>query len=128
MLYLCGKIHAIMSKKDDAFDFVLDKIAQNAAQKLRLDPSDPRYVYAIGSILIALSGPDTDDFIAARTMKQLQQAGHTLPEEEVLQLVKQCREKCPRHQFALEKALDDIENYDCSGEEAFEGLSAFLAK
>ena len=117
-----------MVNKDDAFDFVLDKIAKEALRKLTLNPDEPSYVFAVGRILMAFCGPNTDDFIAERTLHRVQQAGFSLTAEEITQLVQQCREKCMKHQFALENAFNDIEEYDCSGEEAFRHVSGFLAR
>ena len=115
-----------MSQKDDAFEFVLNRIAERAVRRLGLDAGDPRYAFLLRNLLISLCGPNEDEYIAAEMMSYLNEEGYDMEQEEVQRIVSEARVQCDPHVFALQTALNDIEESNLSGETAFDNIRGFL--
>ena len=115
-------------EKDEAFEYVLDKVSRNALAKLQMDPNDERYVSLVGFILVHFSETNTDEYLIQLAQRYLAHEDIRMAEEEVREIVLKTREKCDRQQFALETAFDQIENDNLSGEEVYENLRPFLSR
>lgn len=117
---------SVMSQKDDAFEYVLNRIADRAVRRLGLDAGDPRYAFLLRNLLNSLCGPDGDEYIAAEMMSYLNEEGYDMEQEEVQRIVSEARVQCDPHVFALQTALNDIEESNLSGETAFDNIRGFL--
>ena len=115
-------------EKDEAFEYVLDKIARNALQKLQMDPDDERYVFLVKLVLVNFSELNTDEYLFQYVQKHLENKNIQIPQEEVQEIVRKTRENCDRQHYALELALDQIENNNLSGIEVYNNLSGFLSR
>lgn len=117
---------SVMSQKDDAFEYVLNRIADRAVRRLGLDAGDPRYAFLLRNLLISLCGPDGDEYIAAEMMSYLNEEGYDMEQEEVQRIVSEARVQCDPHVFALQTAFNDIEESNLSGETAYDNIRGFL--
>ena len=117
---------SVMSQKDDAFEYVLNRIADRAVRRLGLDAGDPRYAFLLRNLLISLCGPDGDEYIAVEMMSYLNEEGYDMEQEEVQRIVSEARVQCDPHVFALQTALNDIEELNLSGETAYDNIRGFL--
>ena len=115
-------------EKDEAFEYVLDKIAKNALTKLQMDPEDERYVFLVGFVLIHFSELNSDEYLIELAQKHLEHRQMQMSAEEVREIVVKTRANCDRQQFALETAFDQIENDNLTGEEVYKNLSHFLSR
>lgn len=115
-------------EKDEAFEYVLDKVSRNALVKLQMDPDDERYVSLVGFILVHFSETNTDEYLIQLAQRYLAHEDIRMAEEEVREIVLKTREKCDRQQFALETAFDQIENDHLSGKEVYKNLRPFLSR
>ena len=115
-------------EKDEAFEYVLDKVSRNALVKLQMDPNDERYVSLVGFILVHFSETNTDEYLIQLAQRYLAHEDIRMAEEEVRDIVLKTREKCDRQQFALETAFDQIANANPSGAEAYEKLHPALRR
>ena len=114
-------------EKNEAFEYVLDKIAKNALTKLQMDPEDERYVFLVGFVLIHFSELNSDEYLIEMAQKYLEHRQMKMSEEEVREIVVETCANCDRQHYALEIAIDQIENYNLSGKEVCENLSHFLS-
>lgn len=48
-------------EKDEAFEYVLDKVARNALLKLQMNPNVERYVVVVKLVLVNFSELHSDD-------------------------------------------------------------------
>ena len=117
---------SVMSQKDDAFEYVLNRITDRAVRRLGLDAGDPRYAFLLRNLLISLCGPDGDEYIAVEMMSYLNEEGYDMEQEEVQRIVSEARVQCDPHVFALQTALNDIEELNLSGETAYDNIRGFL--
>ena len=59
-------------------------------------------------------------------MSYLNEEGYDMEQEEVQRIVSEARVQCDPHVFALQTALNDIEESNLSGETAFDNIRGFL--
>ena len=114
-------------EKDEAFEYVLDKIARNALLKLQMNPNDERYIVLLKFVLVNFSELNTDEYLCQYVQRHLEHQNIQIPQEEVQEIIRQTRVNCDRQHYALEVALDQIENDNLSGEEVCNNLSHFLS-
>lgn len=114
-------------EKDEAFEYVLDKIARNALLKLQMDPNDERCVVVVKLVLANFSELNSDDYLCQYVQRHLEYQNIQIPQEKLQEIVHQTRANCDRQHYALEVALDQIENYNLCGEEVCNNLSHFLS-
>ena len=78
-------------------------------------------------MLINFSEMNTDEDVLRIVQKHMEYHSIQLPEAEVLDIIRNTRANCDRQRFAVEQALDQIEN-NLSGEEVYNNLSGFLSR
>ena len=114
-------------EKDEAFEYVLDKVARNALLKLQMNPNDERYVVVVKLVLVNFSELHSDDYLCQYVQRHLEHWNIQLPQEEVQEIVRLTRANCDRQHYAIEVASDQIENDNLGGEEVCNNLSHFLS-
>lgn len=112
-------------KKDRAFDYVLDHVTDEALKKLNLS-SD--YHLLVSNILLYMGEDVPEEYVVSRVLGAAKKLGLAQSKEEIERVAAEVIEKCPRHRFALELAINDIEEYNLSGEEVFNGIHGFLMR
>ncbi len=111
---------------DNRYTIVLDEVAKCALSAIGLDNEDDQYIDLMGTILVGILSKESDDLIAAKALGQLLLAGFMLPEDEIKKMCKTTREKCDKLLFGLGIAIDNLNVYNCTAEEALQSIRIFL--
>jgi hypothetical protein len=80
----------------------------------------------MGTILLGISSEESDDAIAGRAFAQLALSGFMLPMEDIKKMCKDTREKCKKQLFGLQIAMNSLQEYHCSAEDALTQIAMFL--
>lgn len=109
---------------NEAFKYVLDKIARNALEKLQMDPNDERYVVVVKLVLFNFDQPNTDEELFQYVQRYLENNNIQIPQEEVQKIICQTRANLKYHHLALRDTFKQIEKYNnLSGEEVYSDVS-----
>ena len=112
--------------EDVEFDIVLNEVSKSALIAIGLDNEDENSIKLMGTILIGISSEDSDDAIAGRAFGQLAMSGFMLPMEDIKEMCRKTREKCKKQLFGLQIAMNSLQEYHCSAEEALSQIHMFL--
>ena len=113
-------------EEDDEYDVVLDEISKSALTAIGFDNEDSQSVGLMGTILLGISSEESDDAIAGRAFAQLSLSGFMLPMEDIKKMCKDTREKCKKQLFGLQIAMNSLQEYHCSAEDALTQIAMFL--
>ena len=111
---------------NDEYNVVLDAISKSALTAIRFDNEDSQSVGLMGTILLGISSEESDDAIAGRAFAQLALSGFMLPMEDIKKMCKDTREKCKKQLFGLQIAMNSLQEYHCSAEDALTQIAMFL--
>ena len=112
--------------EDVEFDIVLNEVSKSALIAIGLDNEDENSIKLMGTILIGISSEDSDDAIAGRAFGQLAMSGFMLPMEDIKEMCRKTREKCKKQLFGLQIAMNSLQEYHCSAEDALTQIAMFL--
>ena len=104
--------------EDVEFDIVLNEVSKSALIAIGFDNEDENSIKLMGTILIGISSEDSDDAIAGRVFGQLAMSGFMLPMEDIKEMCRKTREKCKKQLFGLQIAMNSLQEYHCSAEDA----------
>ena len=111
---------------NDEYNFVLDEISKSALTAIGFDNEDSQSVGLMGTILLGISSEESDDAIAGKAFAQLALSGFMLPMEDIKKMCKDTREKCKKQLFGLQIAMNSLQEYHCSAEDALTQIAMFL--
>ena len=111
---------------NDEYNVVLDEISKSALTAIGFDNEDSQSVGLMGTILLGISSEESDDAIAGRAITQLAFSGFMLPMEDIKKICKDTREKCKKQLFGLQIAMNSLQEYHCSAEDALTQIAMFL--
>lgn len=111
---------------NDEYNVVLDEISKSALTAIGFDNEDSQSVGLMGTILLGISSEESDDAIAGRAIAQLALSGFMLPMEDIKKMCKDTREKCKKQLFGLQIAMNSLQEYHCSAEDALTQIAMFL--
>lgn len=111
---------------NDEYNVVLDEISKSALTAIGFDNEDSQSVGLMGTILLGISSEESDDAIAGRAITQLAFSGFMLPMEDIKKMCKDTREKCKKQLFGLQIAMNSLQEYHCSAEDALIQIAMFL--
>ena len=111
---------------NDEYNVVLDEISKSALTAIGFDNEDSQSVGLMGTILLGISSEESDDAIAGRAFAQLALSGFMLPMEDIKKMCKDTREKCKKQLFGLQIAMNSLQEYHCSAEDALTQIAMFL--
>ncbi len=111
---------------NDEYNVVLDEISKSALTVIGFDNEDSQSVGLMGTILLGISSEESDDAIAGRAFAQLVLSGFMLPMEDIKKMCKDTREKCKKQLFGLQIAMNSLQEYHCSAEDALTQIAMFL--
>lgn len=111
---------------NDEYNVVLDEISKSALTAIGFDNEDSQSVGLMGTILLGISSEESDDAIAGRVFAQLALSGFMLPMEDIKKMCKDTREKCKKQLFGLQIAMNCLQEYHCSAEDALTQIAMFL--
>ena len=83
-------------------------------------------VYIVNEFFLSISSEDSDDAIAGRVFGQLAMSGFMLPMEDIKEMCRKTREKCKKQLFGLQIAMNSLQEYHCSAEDALTQIAMFL--
>lgn len=112
--------------EDVEFDIVLNGVSKSALIAIGFDNEDENSSKLMGTILIGISSEDSDDAIAGRAFGQLAMSGFMLPMEDIKEMCRKTREKCKKQLFGLQIAMNSLQEYHCSAEDALTQIAMFL--
>ena len=112
--------------EDVEFDIVLNEVSKSALIAIGFDNEDENSIKLMGTILIGISSEDSDDAIAGRAFGQLAMSGFMLPMEDIKEMCRKTREKCKKQLFGLLIAMNSLQEYHCSAEDALTQIAMFL--
>ncbi len=112
--------------EDVEFDIVLNEVSKSALIAIGFDNEDENSIKLMGTILIGISSEDSDDAIAGRAFGQLAMSGFMLPMEDIKEMCRKTREKCKKQLFGLQIAMNSLQEYHCSAEDALTQIAMFL--
>lgn len=112
--------------EDVEFDIVLNEVSKSALIAIGFDNEDENSIKLMGTILIGISSEDSDDAIAGRALGQLAMSGFMLPMEDIKEMCRKTREKCKKQLFGLQIAMNSLQEYHCSAEDALTQIAMFL--
>lgn len=112
--------------EDVEFDIVLNEVSKSALIAIGFDNEDENSIKLMGTILIGISSEDSDDAIAGRVLGQLAMSGFMLPMEDIKEMCRKTREKCKKQLFGLQIAMNSLQEYHCSAEDALTQIAMFL--
>ena len=112
--------------EDVEFDIVLNEVSKSALIAIGFDNEDENSIKLMGTILIGISSEDSDDAIAGRVFGQLAMSGFMLPMEDIKEMCRKTREKCKKQLFGLQIAMNSLQEYHCSAEDALTQIAMFL--
>ena len=90
------------------------------------EETDSTMVNLMGTILCGINSGESDELIAVKAIAELLLSGYALDENSIKEMSKNTREKCQKHLFALQIAIDTIQDYHCSAEEALSQIANIL--
>ncbi len=105
---------------------VLNVISKKALQTIGEEETDSTMVNLMGTILCGINSGESDELIAVKAIAELLLSGYALDENSIKEMSKNTREKCQKHLFALQIAIDTIQDYHCSAEEALSQIANIL--
>lgn len=111
---------------NDEYNVVLDEISKSALTAIGFDNEDSQSVGLMGTILLGISSEESDDAIAGRAIAQLALSGFMLPMEDIKKMCKDTREKCKKQLLGLQIAMNSLQEYHCSAEDALTQIAMFL--
>lgn len=111
---------------NDEYNVVLDAISKSALTAVGFDNEDSQSVGLMGTLLLGISSEESDDAIAGRAFAQLALSGFMLPMEDIKKMCKDTREKCKKQLFGLQIAMNSLQEYHCSAEDALTQIAMFL--
>ena len=111
---------------NDEYNVVLDGISKSALTAIGFDNEDSQSVGLMVTILLGISSEESDDAIAGRAFAQLALSGFMLPMEDIKKMCKDTREKCKKQLFGLQIAMNSLQEYHCSAEDALTQIAMFL--
>ncbi len=111
---------------NDEYNVVLDEISKSALTAIGFDNEDSQSVGLMRTILLGISSEESDDAIAGRAFAQLALSGFMLPMEDIKKMCKDTREKCKKQLFGLQIAMNSLQEYHCSAEDALTQIAMFL--
>jgi len=111
---------------NDEYNVVLDEISKSALTAIGFNNEDSQSIGLMGTILLGISSEESDDAIAGRAFAQLALSGFMLPMEDIKKMCKDTREKCKKQLFGLQIAMNSLQEYHCSAEEALTQIAMFL--
>ena len=111
---------------NDEYNVVLDEISKSALTAIGFDNEDSKSVGLMGTILLGISSEESDDAIAGRAIAQLALSGFMLPMEDIKKMCKDTREKCKKQLLGLQIAMNSLQEYHCSAEDALTQIAMFL--
>lgn len=111
---------------NDEYNVVLDGISKSALTAIGFDNEDSQSVGLMVTILLGISSEESDDAIAGRAFAQLALSGFMLPMEDIKEMCKDTREKCKKQLFGLQIAMNSLQEYHCSAEDALTQIAMFL--
>lgn len=111
---------------NDEYNVVLDEISKSALTAIGFDNEDSQSVGLMRTILLGISSEESDDAIAGRAFAQLALSGFMLPMEDIKKMCKDTREKCKKQLFGLQIAMNSLQEYHCSAEDALTQIEMFL--
>lgn len=111
---------------DEEYDIVLNEVSKSALIAIDIDNEDENSIKLMGTILIGISSEESDDTIAGRAFAQLALSGFMLPMEDIKKMCKDTREKCKKQLFGLQIAMNSLQEYHCSAEDALTQIAMFL--
>ena len=111
---------------NDEYNVVLDEISKSALTAIGFDNEDSQSVGLMGTILLGIISEESDDAIAGRAFAQLALSGFMLPMEDIKKMCKDTREKCKKQLFGLQIAMNSLQEYHCSAEDALTQIAMFL--
>lgn len=111
---------------DEEYDIVLNEVSKSALIAIGIDNEDENSIKLMGTILIGISSEESDDAIAGRAFGQLAMSGFMLPMEDIKEMCRKTREKCKKQLFGLQIAMNSLQEYHCSAEDALTQIAMFL--
>lgn len=105
---------------------VLNEISKSVLNAIGLDNYDHQSISLMRSILLGISSEKSDDAIAGRALAELATSGFMLPKDKIKEICKETREKCKKQLFGLQIAINSLQEYHCSAEEAINQIAMFL--
>lgn len=111
---------------NNEYNVVLYEISKSALTAIGFDNEDSKSVGLMGTILLGISSEESDDAIAGRAIAQLALSGFMLPMEDIKKMCKDTREKCKKQLIGLLIAMNSLQEYHCSAEDALTQIAMFL--
>lgn len=112
-------------REEDKFQTVRKVVALCVLKTIDED-DNPQMVELMDSILCRIIFGEKDEVIAGKSFAELAMMGLFMPKDDLEAMCRKTRERCQKQILGLQIAIDSLQEYDCSAEDALSQIAMLL--
>ena len=112
-------------REEDKFQTVRKVVALCVLKTIDED-DNPQMVELMDSILCRIILGEKDEVIAGKSFAELAMMGLFMPKDDLEAMCRKTRERCQKQILGLQIAIDSLQEYDCSAEDALSQIAMLL--